>query len=116
MAAIAGTLRWTGKLWSATRKRIPFVNRARVVPMTFADTQKKQRDLFGTDRTPCTCAICRRARAEEEEVGPRFSLTDGVTTPRSVEARQREAVQPIERLTAHPTHTHSSPLECERDG
>ena len=67
MAAIAGTLRWTGRFWSAVRKRISFTARKRVKPLTFADTRRIQRELYGIEHTPCRCPACRRARTQHED-------------------------------------------------
>ena len=65
MAAIAGTLRWTGRFWAAMWKRITLPVRKTVKPLTFADQQKMQRDVYGVEHTPCRCPACRFARLED---------------------------------------------------
>lgn len=69
MAAIAGTLQWTGRFWTAVRKLVlPFPARKRVKPLTFADTRRIQRELYGIEHTPCRCPACRRARSPQEDI------------------------------------------------
>ncbi len=52
---------WLGRLLGQRRVK----DAPKVVPLTMHDVAEQRRAVYGdTDRTPCSCPVCRRARNE----------------------------------------------------
>lgn len=58
------TRRFLDQLPRLARRMFSFAPRTHLVPLTFKDVQRRRQQIHGdsTDRTPCGCAGCRRAR------------------------------------------------------
>ncbi len=50
-----------GKLPRLSRRLLVW-GRPKVLPLTFSELNRRRHELYGTERTPCQCPQCRRAR------------------------------------------------------